>query len=156
MNLYLAFLGEIFAIFHRRYLSFFVIFKKSLLKKYVLKGKEKMASSRSPPHKKIFILLLLLTITFKYELKYVVLSPKSVVFANLIIYPSLSLRTRRISTAFASVHSAVSLPATGHPLLSCSGVNPAKKTLIDRFFLVAIPFSLVKSVFFEKAMLAAA
>jgi hypothetical protein len=30
--------------------------KKSLLKKYVLKGKEKMASSRSPPHKKIFIL----------------------------------------------------------------------------------------------------
>ena len=30
--------------------------KKSLLKKYVLKGKEKMASSRSPPHKIIFIL----------------------------------------------------------------------------------------------------
>ena len=30
--------------------------KKSLLKKYVLKGKEKMASSLSPPHKIIFIL----------------------------------------------------------------------------------------------------
>ena len=30
--------------------------KKSLLKKYVLKGKEKMASSRSSPHKIIFIL----------------------------------------------------------------------------------------------------
>ena len=30
--------------------------KKSLLKKYVLKGKEKMASSRSPPHKIIFVL----------------------------------------------------------------------------------------------------
>ena len=129
MNLYLTFLGEIFAIFHRRYLSFFVIFKKSLLKKYVLKGKEKMASSRSPPHKKIFILLLLLTITFKYELKYVVLSPKSVVFANLIIYPSLPLRTRRIVDGFrlGTLGSAVSLPATGHPLLSCSGVTPAKK-----------------------------
>ena len=88
-----------------------------------------MASSRSPPHKKIFILLLLLTITFKYELKYVVLSPKSVVFANLIIYPSLPLRTRRIVDGFrlGALGSAVSLPATGHPLLSCSGVNPAKK-----------------------------
>ena len=94
--------------------------KKSLLKKYVLKEKLKMASSRSPPHKKIFILLLLLTITFKYELKYVVLSPKSVVFANLIIYPSLPLRTRRIVYGFrlGTLGSAVSLPATGHPLLS--------------------------------------
>ena len=36
------------------------------------------------------------------------------------------------------------------------GCQPCEKTLIDRFFLVAIPFSLVKSVFFEKAMLAAA
>lgn len=52
MNLSHAFLVEIFAIFHRRYLHFFVIFKKIFVKKYVLKGKEKMASSRSPPNKK--------------------------------------------------------------------------------------------------------
>ena len=56
MNLYLAFLWEIFAIFHRRYLPFFRYFQKIFVKKYVLKGKEKMAYSRSPPHKIIFIL----------------------------------------------------------------------------------------------------
>jgi hypothetical protein len=94
-----------------------------------LKGKEKWHLLALPTHKKIFILLLFLTITFKYELKYVVLSPKSVVFANLIIYPSLPLRTRRIVDGFrlGTLGSAVSLPATGHPLLSCSGINPAKK-----------------------------
>ena len=56
MNLYLAFLGEIFAIFHCRYLPFFRYCQKIFVKKYVLKGKEKMASSRSPHHKIVFIL----------------------------------------------------------------------------------------------------
>ena len=107
----------------------FRYFQKIFVKKICLERKRKNGIFSFSPHKKIFILLLLLTITFKYELKYVVLSPKSVVFANLIIYPSLPLRTRRIVDGFrlGTLGSAVSLPATGHPLLSCSGVNPAKK-----------------------------
>jgi hypothetical protein len=39
MNLSHAFLGEIFVIFHRKYLPLFSLFsKKSLLKKYVMKA----------------------------------------------------------------------------------------------------------------------
>jgi hypothetical protein len=110
----------------------------------------------SLPPQKIFILLLLLTITFKYELKYVVLSPKSVVFANLIIYPSLPLRTRRIVDGFRLGTLGCLLACHRTSITVLLGCQPCEKTLIDRFFLVAIPFSLVKSVFFEKAMLAAA
>ena len=39
MNLYRAFLGEIFAIFHRRYLPFFRYFQKNLCKQLVSKQK---------------------------------------------------------------------------------------------------------------------
>ena len=39
VNLYLAFLGEIFAIFHRRYLPFFRYFQKNLCKQLVSKQK---------------------------------------------------------------------------------------------------------------------
>ena len=49
MNLSHAFLGEIFVIFHRKYLPLFSLLEKIFVKKYVLKGKLKMASSRSPP-----------------------------------------------------------------------------------------------------------
>ena len=156
MNLCRAFLWEIFAIFHRRYLPFFRYFQKIFVKKICLERKRKNGIFSLSPHKKIFILLLLLTITLKYELKYVVLSPKSVAFANLIIYPSLPLRTRRIVDGFRLGTLGCPLACHRTSITVLLGCQPCEKTLIDCFFLVAIPFSLVKSVFFEKAMLAAA
>ena len=57
MNLSHAFLGEIFVIFHRKYLPFFRDLQKFFVKKYVLKGKLTMASSCSPLNKKLFVVM---------------------------------------------------------------------------------------------------
>ena len=46
MNLSYTFLGEMFVIFHRKYLSFFRYLQKSFGKKYALKNL-KIASSRA-------------------------------------------------------------------------------------------------------------
>ena len=59
MNLYLAFLGEIFAIFHRKYLHFFAIGIKIFVKKICLERKRKngIFSLSSPQNNISFTML---------------------------------------------------------------------------------------------------
>jgi hypothetical protein len=54
-------LGRYLRFFIASISPFFVIFKKSLLKEYLLKGKEKISSSRSPPSKNIYLTTMILT-----------------------------------------------------------------------------------------------